>query len=252
MVNLPKSYIRVARDITGYWGTYPPSLELKPGVIGRVLDGMFVKEGLLSQFPGYNPKTHADQEEPERNSVSLWNTRHVSMNVFGVDGSAPAANASAGIRMQFGAANEAAIICIGNAYRSFVNLGVVKSLMMKLLEDQEWDRGQCIVTEVLATKKAWICFSTAKDQTAELHASTSLIPGVDPLGILKAAGGHAEFIASTANSEAAGYKISLPDGGTPLFRAIQFRRDWTHPFSVAPEYLRGSGSPFEEPDFGPA
>ena len=108
MVNLPKSYIRVARDITGYWGTYPPSLELKPAVIGRVLDGMFVKEGLLSQFPGYNPKTHADQEEPERNSVSLWNTRHVSMNVFGVDGSAPAGNASAGIRMQFGAANEAA------------------------------------------------------------------------------------------------------------------------------------------------
>jgi hypothetical protein len=241
--------MRVAKEITGYWGTYLPSMEMEPGVIGRVVGGLFVKEGHLNQFPGFNLALHSVQEEAEHNSVSLWNTRHVSLRVIGVDASMPANGGSAGIRMQFGAANEAAIICNGNAYRSFADLRVVKELMQQLLESEKWDRDQCVVTEVLATKKAWICFSTAKDQTAELHAAAPLVPGADPLGVLKAAAGQANLIASSTNSEAAGYSTTLPNGGTPLFRAIKFRRDWPNPFHSSPQYLKGE-SAFDEPVFG--
>jgi hypothetical protein len=246
---LPKAYMRVAREITGYWGTYLPSLQLEPGVMGRVVEGIFVKEGHLSQLPGFDPALHAVTEEAQRDPVSLWNTRHVSLNVLGVDASLPAGAGSAGIRLRFGAANEAAIICNGNAYRSFANLRAVKELMQQLLENGKWDRGQVMVTEVLATQKAWICFSTGKDQTAELHASAPLAPGADPLGLLRAAAGQVHLVASAANEQAAGYSTTLPNGGTPLFRAIQFRRDWRHPWQGAPQYLKGE-SPFEEPAFG--
>jgi hypothetical protein len=152
--------------------------------------------------------------------------------------------------MQFGEANEAAIICNANSYRSFQNLRAVKDLMHQLLDQGRWDLDQCIVTEVLATKTAWICFSTGKDQTAELHASAPVIPGADPLGVLNALAGNANLIASSKNSEAAGYSTTLPSGGTPLFRALQFRRTPWHPIHLAPEYLKGSDYAFEEPSFG--
>lgn len=251
MATLPKAYMRVAKEITGYWGTYLPSMELEPGTIGRVVDGIFVKEGRLDQFPGFDPAVHSVQEEAERDPVSLWNTRHVSLNVLSADASLPAGAGSGGIRMQFGGANEAAIICSGNTYRSFTNLRAVKELMEQLLEDKKWDRDQCVVTEVLATRKAWICFSTGKDQAAELHLSGPVAPGaMDPLGVLKAAAGQASLMASSSNSEAAGYSTTLPNGGTPLFRAIKFSSGF-NPFKAAtPQYLKGGESAFEEPAFG--
>jgi len=242
--------MRVTREITGYWGTYLPSLELEPGIIGRVVDGVLVKEGLLSQYPGYDPAIHAVREEAQREPVSLWNTRHVTLKVFGGDASLPGGAGSGSIRMQFGGANEATIICNGNAYRAFADLRAVKAFMEQLLQDGKWDREQCIVTEVLVSQKAWICFSTGKDQTAELQLASPLVPGADPLGVLKAAAGHANLTASWANSQAAGYSTTLPNGGTPLFRALQFRRDWFNPLHSRPQYLKGGESPMEEPAFG--
>ena len=250
METLPKSYMRVVRKLTGYWGTYLPSRELAPGMIGSVLDGIFVKEGHLSQFPGFDPLAHSVQEESESDPVSLWNTRHVSMNVFGVNASLTTGGETAGLRMQFGGANEAAIICNGTIYRSFANLRAVKELMLQLLEHKKWDRDQCIITEVLYAKKAWICFSTGKDQTAELHASVALVPGMDALGMFKGAGGQVNLIAASTNALAAGYSTTLPNGGTPLFRALKFQRDLPNPFHLTPGYLKGCETAFEEPVFG--
>lgn len=249
MSSLPKAYVRIAQGMTGYWGTYPPDKVLEPGVIGRVLDGRFATEGHLNQLPGYDPAIHSVLEQGRHDPVSVWTTDHVNLEMLGAHASAPAGAATATIQMRFGGANEAAIICNGNSYRSFVNLRKVKDLMMQLLDQKLWDREWCIITEVLVTRMAWICFSTDKGQAADFNVSGPLIPGSDPLGILKAAGGHLDLVASSANSQAAGYSTTLPSGGTPLFQALRIRREWFNPAVSKPQYLKGGDEAFEVPSF---
>lgn len=250
MSDLPKMYMRVARDLTGYWGTYLPSRRLEPGIIGSIVEGVFVPEGRLDQLLGYDKFKHGVQQEPEGDPASAWATQHVTFTDVNVSGTAPAGLASAGIRMRFGAANEALIICSGVSYRSFSNLRNVKELMKQLFEAKQWDREQCVITEVVASKAAWICFSTAKDQALELDGSAPLLPGADPLGLLKNAAGNLSLKVASTDSLQAAYSTTVPDGGTPLFRALRFRRGLLHPFHSEPQYLKGGDDAFEEPEFG--
>jgi hypothetical protein len=252
-MDLPKEYIRIAHDITNYWSAYPPSYPLSPGMIGRSKDGAFVREDYLKDFAGYDPVAHAVEENTvSSDPVSVWTTQRVSMKVLGGDVASPLAPASGKIQIHFGAKNEAAIICNGNLYRSFSSLRAVKDLILDLDEQNQWDRDQCLVTEVLVAKAVWVFFATSKDQTAEVEGSASLDPSkfALPVDALKDLAGKANMVASFSGSRSAGITASLPDGGTPLFRAIKLKRGFLRPGNITIDYVKGPDPAFEEPTFG--
>ncbi len=251
MTVLPKAYMRIARELTGYWGTYLPSLALEPGTIGRKRDGVFIKEGHVQNLAGYDRKRHIAEKDPPGNPVNVWTTNNVRLDVLGASASAPVADASGRIRLRFGGANEAAIICNGASHWSFAELRHVKELMVELARGDAWDKDQIVVTEVMVVSSAWICFATEKDQTAEIKASAALaLPG-DPIAALEAIEGKASLEASAGGRQSAGYTTTLPEGGTPLFQAIGFKRSWWPFRQDRIDYTKKSGSTvFEEPDFG--
>jgi hypothetical protein len=255
-MGLPRQYIRVARDITGYWGAYPPSYPLSPGMIGRPdkKNGAFIREDYLKNMPGYNPVAHAVEDNAAGpDPVSVWTTKGVSMKALGADVATPGLPASGKIQVHFGAQNEAAIICNGNLYRAFSSLRAVKELMFDLLDKKKWDRGQCLVTEVLVAKAAWIFYATEKDQIAEIRGSAplDLSKSALPIDALKELAGKANLVVSFSGVRSGGITSSLSEGGTPLFRAIQFKKEGPiYRRRTTIDYLKGADSAFEEPAFG--
>ena len=248
-MDLPKQYIRIARDITGYWGAYPPSYPLSPGMIGRPKDGAFIREDYLKSLPGYDPVTHDIEDNALPDPVSLWTTRGVSMKVLGTGVATKVVPVSGKIQIHFSAENDAAIICNGNLYRSFSSLSAVKNLMLDLDDKNQWDRKQCVVTEILVVKTAWIFFATEKERTGEVEGSAPVnLSKFGPFDALKELVGKANLVASFSGSRTGCIATSLPNGGTPLFRAIKLKKEFVRPKEI--DYVKGLDLAFEEPMFG--
>jgi hypothetical protein len=215
-------------------------------------NGAFVKEDYLKDMPGYNPVAHAVEDNADPDPVLVWTTKGVSMKALGADVTTPGLPASGKIQVRFGGENEAAIICNGPLYRSFSSLRAVKELMFDLLDKKKWDPAQCLVTEVLVAKAAWIFYASEKDQTAEIQGSAPLDLSKFGLPIegLKELAGKATLVASFSGGRSAGITSSLPKGGTPLFRAIQFKEEGIIDRRTTIDYLKGADLAFEEPSFG--
>jgi hypothetical protein len=251
MSTLPKSYMKIAREISGYWGTYLPSVEMSPGIVGRLVNGMLVKEGRLEQFSGFDPIAHAIEEQKNGAPASVWKTKRVNLDVVGADIAVPGTAASAKIKLHFGGANEAAIICRGISHKSFVRLQAVKDLMRQLARKKMWDRDHCVVTEVLGTTSGWILFATEKDQVAELEGSAPLatLPGAEHA--LKTIAPNASVALSSSSKSSTGFYTVLQSGATPLFMAIRLNSKWwQQPDEAQIEYIKGPDQDFEEPPFG--
>jgi hypothetical protein len=250
MTDLPRSYMKVARAITGYWGTYLPSLDLKLGTIGRQVGGVFVKEGHISRFPEYEPALFSIDDVEQKAPTAVWNTSSVRMETLQVQADAPGKVVSAGVRLTFGAADEAAIICNIVREQSFSDLLALKDLMRRLYDQGRWDKDLCVVTEIISVASAWICFATASGQSAEIKASAPLsLPG-DPLAALAAISGKGSLTASMDAKASSAFCATLPDGGTPLFRAMRFNQRLFGLLDPEIAYVRGGSSEFEEADFG--
>jgi len=86
----------------------------------------------------------------------------------------------------------------------------------------------------------------------EVEGSASLDPSkfALPVDALKDLAGKANMVASFSGSRSAGITASLPDGGTPLFRAIKLKRGFLRPGNITIDYVKGPDPAFEEPTFG--
>lgn len=257
MATLPMSYMNVIRDLTAYWGTYPPSNRIAPGMIGRVVGGRFVAEGAIDKFPEYDKAAHSVQRERNSDDEMRWMTSRVKIDVFAANARARTTGVpvSLNMKIQFGAASEAILVCRGGVERSFSRLDAVKDLMRELLEQGKWDKELCVVTHVLEVDAARIFFSTSKDQTAELKATAASPNFIEPLAILQPSA-KVGLVASSTQKQFTGFFSGLSQGATPLFMAIRFnQKRWWAPtdwFRSQFQYLRGGSEEFEEPPFGEA
>lgn len=256
MTELPTTYVRVARQLTGYWGTYLPSIPLAPGDVGRNRRGVFVREGRLANFAGFDPVRHGTEEQEAGSPGTVWKSDDVETGSLGGDLSLPAAAGGGSIQLKFGSANEAAILCKNARSWSFSDLLAVKELMRALRLSKVWDDTElCLVTEVMRVDWGWIGFSTDANQVAEIKLNAKVpavpIPGLEALEAVAASG---SISASWQKEHSAGWHSEVQSGGTPLFRAIQFVPGW--PFGLGAEKLDyakgvvGGNAVFEEPEFG--
>jgi hypothetical protein len=109
-----------------------------------------------------------------------------------------------------------------------------------------------VVTDLVSVDSAWICFSTASGQTAEIKAKVPVaLPG-DPTAALSALSGSASLEASHSATKSSAFCATLPSGGTPLFRAIKFNRRWLGILKPELAHVRGSDEAFEEASFSDA
>lgn len=247
---LPKNYMKVTRELTGYWGTYLPTVHLEPGMLGEVADGVFSSRGNVSKFAAYRAGTFPVIEQRTDGAVTHWTTKSVSMEVFGASASAPADIAKGGVRLRFGAANEAAIICNGMRSASYDDIGAIKDLLRQLREDGEWDDDICLITDVVVVDSAWLCFSTDAGQAADITASSPLALPAAAVEALPLLGGKADISAAVTATKSSAICTNLPAGGTPLFRAIRFNPTWLGLGQPTLGLVRGEVGEFQEPAFG--
>jgi len=250
-MELPKAYMNEIRKITGYWGTYFPSNRLMPGMVGRVKDGLFENDRMLSESPGFDPALHSvGKPEPSRNLVQVWQSENVSAITVRAGANVPGVPASGASKFGFNKANNAVMICKELRGQGFQHLGQVKTLLHGLLETGQWDTDLCLITEVRLVKAAWICFATSSDQEAVVSASGSVGLGLGPIDALKDLAAKGELSTSWNSSKSAGYKTELTEGGTPLFLAIRFKRSIPLVGAYDLQFLKGDSRLFEEPEFG--
>jgi hypothetical protein len=248
MADLPKAYMNVTRALTGYWGTYLPTLKLAPGMLGVLDNGVFVKNGHIDSFKEYDPSAYPIVEQPTDDAVTRWTTKAVSMEVVG--GGVAAAGAEAKVRLHFGQANEAAIICNGMRTSSYDDTGQIKTLLRSLLAAGKWDVELCLVTDVVIADTAWICFSTDRNQSADITAAAPLSLPVDPIGALKVIAGNGKLEASLSAAKTSAFCATLRSGGTPLFRAIRFTPGFLGLGAPSLGFTKGETNEFQEPAFG--
>jgi len=129
--------------------------------------------------------THEVHQEPGNDDESRWMTAGVKIDLLGGQAKIAGVPAAGRMKIQFGRASQAVIVCNGRMQSSFVDLDSVKALMRKLVCRGEWDRELCIITHVCAVSSALILFSTDKNQVAELKATASLSGLPDPLAALQ-------------------------------------------------------------------
>jgi hypothetical protein len=244
MNSLPKSYVRIARNITSYCGTYPPSLPLQPGTVGLLDDGAFVREGEFNQYPGVKADSYPIRNEAGSDSTQVWMTEGVSLEKIDAKVKAPADAAEVKLKVSFQGADEAVIVCKDPHFLSFVDVRAVKNRIWDLWSARQWDRQNILVTEVYRAAAAWIFIATGSDQTAEIAASAPLALTASPLAILKAVGGDASLNFSSDTSRSSSSITELRSTCTPLFKAIRISR--TAIFGSKVSYVKGADPRFEE------
>jgi hypothetical protein len=244
MPSLPKRYIAVARDLTGYWGAYPLSRPVKPGEIGRSTNGVFEHERHLRNLPEVDFDSYAQFDQPTGDSYNAWRSDgvHDELLELGLPAVATTLPVGAQIKLSFKGAQSACISLRAARYIGFEDLVPIREVVLRLWEEKVWDADWVLVTEVMAAQSAAIVFATEAGQSASFRVSASLpFPG-DVLSLVAE-----PSVSRTASSS---MFERAPDQCTPLFKAVRMRRTFR---GWRPESVRAVKGPddfFEEPIFG--
>ena len=245
MAELPVSYMKATREVTGFWGAYPLGQELSPGAYGRRVKGQFVADGRLSDFPGYDGTAFGLTEAAARSPAETWLSEGARVEDVGVSAGGPALPVSGKLRVQFSHAEQMLFGCRNGRVWSFQNLRKVKDHLLSLYKQGQWDRRDILVTHVMKVDAAWVFYSTRGGQWVEVSVSVTPGPAV-AADLLKAAIGSGKLEIGYGGLAASGYASQLPGPGTPLFQAIKISR-WPRPHPGI--VLRGPGD-FDEATFG--
>lgn len=249
---LPVRYMRTIRDLTGFWGTYPPTRALEPGTIGNQQGGVFETQGQLVNLPGIKAADLKTDDYEADEATMEWRTSGVTSGALAPDVSAPGNLAKAAMNLSFSKQGDALLLCRGIRHHVFTDLRAVKKNLFALKEKGKWNADDCLVTEVMHVDAAWIFFATGDNQSASLKATMAAPPAALP-GSLKSLVGDANLKATLDGSDFKGFSLALPNGGAPLFSALRFSRAWWQLGLGGEElvsFVKGPGNAFEEPDFG--
>ncbi len=132
MTALPVSYMRIVRDTTGFFGTYMPDLSLAPGVIGRLVDGVFMKEGRLEQCKGFGRVKHSVEQQPKSESDSRWTSKRVTITQAAAGATVPGLQRRHDARSSSAPPMKPPIFCHGTTHQHFANLVAVQRTDVEL------------------------------------------------------------------------------------------------------------------------
>jgi rubredoxin len=246
MASLPRSYVNVVRKTTGYWGAFPLSQELAPGMIGRKVNGTFRRETDLTKLDGYDPVKFAAPVRAEKVSADAYVSDGVQFDRVDVGADGGGLPLGGRFRLSFSNAGQGAVACRGTREWEFDDLRAVKGHVISLFRRGLWDLRDILVVRVLLVDVAWVMVASQRGQSVELSLSGALAPPIaGARDLLKAVIGAGTLDLAYGAFGSVGYSGELSKGGTPLFEAIKLKR---FPRLDMP-YVRGPESPFEEADF---
>lgn len=245
MASLPKSYMKVVRHISGFWGAFPLGQDLAPGMVGRKEDGTFVRDSWLGEMPDYDPQTFAAPVPQQRVGVDAWVGDGVRFEQIGAAAGGGVLPAGGRFRIGFSGANEGAVVCRGVREWSFSDPRLVKQHVVELYRRELWNPRDILVMSVLLVDAAWVMVSSGSGQSVDLSLSGVPAPS-GAAELLKAAFGEATFDVTHIAAATVGYSATLPAGGSPLFQAVRLKR---FP-RLEPRYVKGAAAAFTEAQFG--
>jgi hypothetical protein len=245
MSGFPKTYMKILRRLTGFWGAYPLSQDLAPGMVGRRVGGVFVRDLDLADYPGYDPALLAASVADPRSPVDAWVDEGARLVQAGAGVESDALPVGGRFRLEFSGADQGAFVCRRASEWSFDNLRRVKDHLVNLYRQGSWQPGDILITAVMRAETALAFFSAERGTSVDLELTG--VPAVGPAAeALKAALGSGSLKLGHATVTSSGYSSALDVPGTPLFQAIKLRR---FPTARAGLVVRGPDD-FEEALFG--
>jgi hypothetical protein len=239
---LGSRYTRGLRALSGYWGTWEPTVPIKVGTIGTLDGRVLIPTGHLSALPGL--ATGIPATTLERRKVRAAWRRGVSWSSGGeVNASVPGANAT--IELHFMKGLSFLLTVAGADYRAFNDLRTVARVVLSQYKENNWNPDDILITHVV-----------------EAPHVTVIVSGESGGGVTIAADVVPEFFRLEWLADAAAaIKVSHEKGvgfscyaarATPLYRAIQLDRNWLGRETMS--LVRGETTDpmaaFREPDIG--
>ncbi len=239
---LGSRYTRRLRDLSGYWGTWEPTVPIEVGTIG-VLDGkVLVPVRHISALPGLDAGLPATVLE-KRKVRAAWRSGVSWDSSAGVHASAPAAKAS--VEFHFTRGLSLLLVIADADYRAFSDIRTAARIILAQYREGNWCSGDILVTHVV--EAARVTAMVAEEEGGSVALSANVAPGALPLDWLADAGVRAQV----ARESGIGFSCYAARA-TPLFRAVQLNRDWLGRDSVS--LVRGDVldpmDAFAEPDMG--
>jgi hypothetical protein len=247
-MTLDAEYVQAVKDATGYWGSSPPNLRVRPGTIGIVENGIFSPQDHLENIQGVNPEALRldDQESPPNTIVRMSN--RVRWSTIKAKGAAPIGSVPVGakVSVKFEADRQVVVACSAARVRNFARLALVRDEVRKLDDLDKWQKGWAFVTDVYETDHLRILFSSKTGGNVLLEVS-ALIPAPIAGGSTIFASPGIKFGAGTNSHGVETDEIEATC--TPLFHASIFRR-WAHIPGTKGLRPLGPEDQFPEPPLG--
>lgn len=239
---LGSRYTRGLRELSGYWGTWEPTVPVEVGTIGVLEGKVLVPTGHISALPGLGSGIPATTLE-KRNVRQAWR-KGVDWNAsIGAQASVPGAKATIEVRFMKGLSLLLAVA--GADYRRFRDMGTVARIILAQYSEKNWNPDDILVTHVVEAHQ--ITAIVAGEYGGSVVLAADVAPDVFQLEWLADAG------AAVHISHEKGVGFSCYGArATPLYRAIQLDRNWRG--QVSAPLVRGDRTnPMEafcDPDIG--
>ena len=220
-------------------------------MIGRRVNGMFEEITHLERCPGYDADLLGIESYAHETATAQWQSSGVVAGKIKPSVDAPGKIAQLDVELGFRNRDDALLLLRGMQHHHYSDTRNLKHLLHDLREVGEWEEDYCVITEVIEANAAWVFCATDVEQSASLSASVSALPAALPASLQELVG-DAALDASIGCANFRGFFTKLPNGGTPLFSALKFSREWWQlglgkPHGAA---LKGADNVFEEASFG--
>jgi hypothetical protein len=240
------SYTKELRSITGWFGAYPLGQHLVPGMIGRRVQGAFVRDDYLSSLPGFTAELDATVVEPDHHGTDAWSSEHVTVSAANLGADGVALPADAKLTVQFSNANQAVFLCQNLREWGFSHPRNVKKFLIARYRTRDLTHKDIVIMRVKKTDASWLFFSSARGQSVDLGLSAR--PPVSAISdMLKTAIFDGTLRVAHGGLASSGYTAEVLEPATPLFQAIRVK-GWIRPETV--DVTKGDDEYFEEATFG--
>lgn len=212
-------YVERCRELTGFWGSWPPSYPIKVGLIGtRDRDQRLRRIKTLDAIPEISPpkivRTKTDANE------SFYDKSDTEVTASATAGaSASGHSASSTVTVSFKRESGLLLAYAGATYKQVEDIDLLKRQILALAQNKIWEPDWIAVVETVQAKHVTVIASAGKKAEMVFNIKAKAAS----FSVWQLA--RADLGLSVQSRSSIGLE-SIAKSGLPLYRTIALKKDW--------------------------
>jgi hypothetical protein len=212
-------YVERCRDLTGFWGSWPPSYPIEVGLIGtRDKDQRLRRIKTLDAIPEVSsPKIVRTKTNVNESFYDKSNTEVTARATAAASGGGH--SASSAVTVSFKRQSGLLLAYAGATYTQVEDIDLLKRQILALAQNKIWEPDWIAVVETVQAKHVTVIASAGKKAKMVFDIKTDAAS----FGAWQLA--RADLGLSVQSRSSIGLE-SIAKSGTPLYRTITLKKDW--------------------------